>query len=41
VRFSADETTQLRERADQAGMKVPSFIRAAALEAEHPVDVAH
>lgn len=40
VRFTADESTRLRERADQAGMKVTAFIRAAALGAEHPVDVA-
>ncbi|WP_286930762.1 plasmid mobilization protein [Aeromicrobium sp. UBA7512] len=39
VRFSDEEIAQLRERADQAGVKVTSFIRAAALEAASPVDL--
>jgi uncharacterized protein (DUF1778 family) len=38
VRFSEEEIAQLRERAEQAGVKVTSFIRAAALEATSPVD---
>jgi len=38
VRFSDDEITELRDRAEQAGVKVTSFIRAAALEAASPVD---
>jgi len=38
VRFSDDEIAALRERADAAGVKVTSFIRAAALEATSPVD---
>jgi uncharacterized protein (DUF1778 family) len=38
VRFSEDEIAALRERADIAGTRVTAFIRAAALEAEHPVD---
>lgn len=38
VRFSEEEITELRARADQAGVKVTSFIRAAALEATSPVD---
>jgi 2-iminoacetate synthase ThiH len=38
VRFSEEEITELRSRADQAGVKVTSFIRAAALEATSPVD---
>jgi len=38
VRFSDDEIAALRERADAAGVKVTSFIRAAALEASSPVD---
>lgn len=38
VRFSDKEITELRTRADQAGVKVTSFIRAAALEASSPVD---
>jgi len=38
VRFSEDEITELRARAERAGVKVTSFIRAAALEAASPVD---
>jgi predicted DNA binding CopG/RHH family protein len=38
VRFSDKEIEQLRARADQAGIKVTSYIRAAALEAASPVD---
>ena len=38
VRFSDDEIAELRARAEQAGVKVTSFIRAAALEAASPVD---
>ncbi len=38
VRFSEEEIAQLRERAEQSGVKVTSFIRAAALEATSPVD---
>lgn len=38
VRFSDDEIAALRKRADAAGVKVTSFIRAAALEATAPVD---
>lgn len=38
VRFSAEEIEALRRRADAANMKVTGFIRAAALEAEHPID---
>jgi len=38
VRFSAEEIEALRRRADAANMKVTRFIRAAALEAEHPID---
>ena len=38
VRFSAEELDELRQRADAAGVKVTSFIRAAALEATSPVD---
>lgn len=38
VRFSEDEIAELRARADEAGAKVTSFIRAAALEATNPVD---
>lgn len=38
VRFSDEELHDLRERADAAGLKVTSFIRAAALEATSPVD---
>lgn len=40
VRFSDEEIAELRERAEQAGVKVTSFIRAAALEATSPVDQA-
>ncbi len=38
VRFSLEEIAELRARAEQAGVKVTSFIRAAALEATSPVD---
>ncbi len=38
VRFSVEEIAELRARAEQAGVKVTSFIRAAALEATSPVD---
>lgn len=38
VRFSVEEIAELRARAEQAGVKVTSFIRAAALEATNPVD---
>jgi len=38
VRFSDKEIAELRARAEQAGVKVTSFIRAAALEATSPVD---
>ena len=38
VRFSEAEIAALRARADAAGVKVTSFIRAAALEATNPVD---
>ena len=38
VRFSVDEIAALRARAEHAGVKVTSFIRAAALEATNPVD---
>jgi hypothetical protein len=38
VRFSDTEIAELRARAEQAGAKVTSFIRAAALEASSPVD---
>ena len=38
VRFSPEELEDLRRRADEAGVKVTSFIRAAALEATSPVD---
>jgi len=38
VRFSDDEIAELRARAERAGVKVTSFIRAAALEATSPVD---
>ena len=38
VRFSDEEIAELRARAEQAGVKVTSFIRAAALEATNPVD---
>jgi hypothetical protein len=38
VRFSEEEITELRARAEQAGVKVTSFIRAAALDASSPID---
>lgn len=38
VRFSDEEIAELRARAEQVGVKVTSFIRAAALEATSPVD---
>lgn len=38
VRFSEVEIAELRARAEEAGVKVTSFIRAAALEATSPVD---
>lgn len=38
VRFSPEEIEELRARAQEAGVKVTSFIRAAALEATSPVD---
>ena len=38
VRFSDDEIAELRTRAERAGVKVTSFIRAAALDAANPVD---
>lgn len=38
VRFSDKEIAELRARAEEAGVKVTSFIRAAALEAASPVD---
>ncbi|MGH3385912.1 MAG: plasmid mobilization protein [Nocardioidaceae bacterium] len=38
IRFAEDEIEELRRRADQAGVKVTAFIRAAALEAAAPVD---
>lgn len=38
VRFSEEEITALRARADAAGAKVTSYIRAAALDAADPVD---
>ena len=38
VRFSDEEIAELRDRAERAGLKVTSFIRAAALDAAHPVD---
>jgi hypothetical protein len=38
VRFSPEELKDLRARAEDAGVKVTSFIRAAALEATSPVD---
>lgn len=40
VRFSPEELEDLRARAEDAGVKVTSFIRAAALEATSPVDLA-
>ena len=38
VRFSEQEIEQLRRHAEEAGMRVTAFIRAAALQAERPVD---
>ncbi len=38
VRFSVEEIAELRAQAEEAGVKVTSFIRAAALEASSPVD---
>lgn len=38
VRFSVEEIAELRARAEQASVKVTSFIRTAALEAASPVD---
>ncbi|GAB7003709.1 hypothetical protein JCM18899A_11800 [Nocardioides sp. AN3] len=38
VRFSQEEIAALRASADKAGVKVTSYIRAAALEASNPVD---
>lgn len=38
VRFSAEEIEALRGRATDAGLKVTAFIRAAALEADKPLD---
>lgn len=38
VRFSVEEIAALRAHAEQAGVKVTSFIRAAALETTNPVD---
>jgi uncharacterized protein (DUF1778 family) len=38
VRFSEEEISDLRRRADTAGVKVTAFIRQAALEAARPVD---
>ncbi len=38
VRFSDEEIAELRARSEEAGVKVTSFIRAAALEATSPVD---
>ncbi|TIC89102.1 hypothetical protein E8D34_00940 [Nocardioides sp. GY 10113] len=38
VRFSDAEIAELRARAEAAGAKVTSFIRAAALEATQPID---
>ena len=38
VRFSEEEIAELRAKADQAGGKVTSVIRAAALDAANPVD---
>lgn len=38
VRFSQVEIADLRARADEAGAKVTSYIRAAALEASEPLD---
>ena len=38
VRFSDKEIAELRTRAEHVGVRVTSFIRAAALEASSPVD---
>ena len=38
VRFSAEEIDTLRQRADEAGVKVTAYIRSAALEAGRPLD---
>ena len=38
VRFSEDEMAELRRAAEAAGLKVTSYIRAAALQARSPVD---
>lgn len=38
VRFSEEEISALRDRAERSGMKVTAFIRAAALEVTNPVD---
>ncbi|MFT4085163.1 MAG: hypothetical protein QM638_21490 [Nocardioides sp.] len=38
VRFSEEEITELRARAEQTSVKVTSFIRTAALEATRPID---
>ena len=38
VRFSGEEMTELRRRAERANVPVPSFSRSAALEASSPVD---
>jgi hypothetical protein len=38
VRFSDREIAQVREMAEQAGMKVAAYIRAAALQRGLPVD---
>ncbi len=38
VRFSAEELDALRRQATAAGMKVTAYIRAAALEADRPLD---
>lgn len=40
VRFSEAEIAELRSRAGEAGAKVTSFIRAAAMESANPVDLA-
>lgn len=39
VRFSTEEIEDLRARAEKQGVKVTSFIRAAALGASRPVDL--
>ncbi|GAB3049563.1 plasmid mobilization protein [Sediminivirga luteola] len=38
VRFSEEEIAALRNRAEELGIKVTAFIRAAALDAERPLD---